>query len=105
MKKIISALTLLSLLNIQITFQTNVLKVQVAQAIAADTANNNVKSKSKSEELETAKGGDFMNIITMMLMGYILSRQVIMCKPVPTDVMVAAGAGIVYVGGEIYALN
>lgn len=103
MKKIISTLTLLSLLNIQITFQANVLSVELSQVMAAE--NSNVKTKSQSQDLETAEGGDFMNIITMMLMGYILSRQVIMCKPVPTDVMVAAGAGIVYVGGEIYAFN
>ncbi|EQC50167.1 hypothetical protein M899_2905 [Bacteriovorax sp. BSW11_IV] len=105
MKKIISALALFSLLNIQITFQTNVLKVELSQAVAAEQQKSTTNTKQKSEQMDTEKGGDFMNIITMMLMGYILSRQVIMCKPVPTDVMVAAGAGIVYVGGEIYSLN
>lgn len=108
MKKIISTLALFSLLNIQITFQTNVLKVELSQAVAAEQQKSTTNTKQKSEQMETQSGGDFMNIITMMAMGYILSRQVITYMafpPVPTDVMVAAGSGIIYVGGEIYALN
>lgn len=108
MKKIISTLALFSLLNIQITFQTNVLKVELSQAVAAEQQKSTTNTKQKSEQMETQSGGDFMNIITMMVMGYILSRQVVTYMafpPIPTDVMVAAGSGIIYVGGEIYALN
>jgi hypothetical protein len=49
------------------------------------------------------KPDGYLEIITMMFYGFATSRAMMVCKPIPVDVAIAAAGGITYTVGEIYA--
>ncbi|MDD0854030.1 hypothetical protein HBN50_13035 [Halobacteriovorax sp. GB3] len=112
MKKLVYLLSALSLFHLQLTFSVDSLKVEAIRSAYAQESSNTTNSeepqartKTKDAQLSEVDtdSENFLNLITMMAIGYIVSRQIILCKPNPTDTLVAAAAGIAYVAGEIYS--
>lgn len=46
-----------------------------------------------------------VDILSAFLMGWFTSRTVMICKPVPMDVMIAAAGGVIFMGAELFAFN
>ncbi|OUR98546.1 hypothetical protein A9Q84_03800 [Halobacteriovorax marinus] len=64
-----------------------------------------VAQKSGQVKTDGARPNAFMDMLIMLIYGYATSRAVMMQTPVPMDTMIAAGGGIIYVVGELYAFN
>ena len=56
-------------------------------------------------EMDSAETGLAMDVLAMFAFGYITSRALVVCKPIPADVMVATAGGVAYMVGEIMAFN
>lgn len=114
MKKLVYLLSALSLFHLQLTFSVDSLKVEAIRSAYAEesssttgTSTEETQARTKTKDAKLSEvdtnSENFLNLITMMAIGYIVSRQIILCKPNPTDTLVAAAAGIAYVAGEIYS--
>ena len=95
-----------ALLQVQVFIPIESLKhspgyVHAETGVAEDgTATESGKITVKGEKNSVA-----LNILTMMVYGYVTSRAVVMQTPVPKDTMLAAAGGVIYTAGEIYAWN
>ena len=66
-------------------------------------ADDDVATDTLRVQVQGEKPDGFLEVATMMFFGFTTSRAIMACKPIPTDVAIAAAAGITYTVGEIYA--
>jgi len=62
-----------------------------------------VAVKSGTVGMDSEETSVSMDLLTMLALGFFTSRAVLICKPVPMDVMFAAGGGIIYIAAELSA--
>ncbi|WP_127718112.1 hypothetical protein [Halobacteriovorax sp. HLS] len=95
-----------TLVQVQVLLPIQSLK-HSAGYVQAETgvAEDGVATESGQTTLDSKGESAAMDLVLMMAFGIFTSRAVVMCKPVPTDVMIAAAGGIAYLGAEIMAFN
>lgn len=92
-----------ALVQVQVLLPVQNLKHSAGYAMAESVTkgDDGVAVKSGTGKMDSAESSVSMDLLTMLAMGFFTSRAVMICKPVPWDVMFAAGGGIIYIAGEL----
>ena len=98
-----------ALLQVQVFLPIENLRYASGNVMAADDGvtlgDDGVATKSGSVELKSDKGNAMIDHLSMLAFGFFTSRALMVCKPLPMDVMLAAAGGVIYIGGELYTFN
>ncbi|PIK14994.1 hypothetical protein [Halobacteriovorax sp. JY17] len=98
-----------ALLQVQVFLPIENLRHASGNVMAANDGvtlgEDGVATKSGSVDLKNEKGNALLDHLSMLAFGFFTSRALMICKPLPMDVMIAAAGGVIYIGGELYTFN
>jgi hypothetical protein len=95
-----------TLLQVQVLLPVQSLKYAPGY-VQAETgvSDDGVATETGKVELEGEETSLAVDLLASFAFGYVTSRALLICKPIPIDIGVAAAGGIAFIGGEIYAYN